>query len=375
MELLISKKIYQYRKQKDITQDELAAAIGVSPQAVSNWERGGYPDITLLPALANFFGISIDELMGNDELGQKEDKELFIAAYNNADNDRDQLELAKNYYRKYPNVPTYMNRILICSVNLFASGQATQEDLLPLAKEVSEKMLNYPKFREYAISYMTILCPEADLGEWLDMSAITPYYTRRSNLISRYQYRGEHKKAAIQQSILRLEQFSVFTDSRFPDADGPEKKAEFHRNVLALLDTLRVNGKLPDGWVHIYAYKLLVMSACLFGCGRSDEGWTAFAQGMEMMKTWFTFPEDAILELGGGELFGGLKVKKNWYYVITPEGNEEVLLDCITLFFFTPDRLLDFLTDPRWAWFDSARSDPRFTEAVNWARSLTEKAE
>jgi len=68
-------------------------------------------------------------------------------------------------------------------------------------------------------------------------------------------------------------------------------------------------------------------------------------------------------------------VKKNWYYVITPEGNEEVLLDCITLFFFTPDRLLDFLTDPRWAWFDSARSDPRFTEAVNWAKELAEKAE
>lgn len=58
--VLISK-----RREKGITQDELATHIGVSKQSVSKWENGNsYPDILLLPQLASYFNISLDELMG-----------------------------------------------------------------------------------------------------------------------------------------------------------------------------------------------------------------------------------------------------------------------------------------------------------------------
>ena len=66
MELKIPEVILKKRREKNLTQEELASALGVSPQAVSNWERGGYPDITLLPKIANFFEITVDELIGND---------------------------------------------------------------------------------------------------------------------------------------------------------------------------------------------------------------------------------------------------------------------------------------------------------------------
>jgi len=53
------------RREKGITQDTLAAHIGVSKQSVSKWENGNsYPDITLLPQLASYFNISVDELIG-----------------------------------------------------------------------------------------------------------------------------------------------------------------------------------------------------------------------------------------------------------------------------------------------------------------------
>lgn len=59
-------KIAYYRKLKGITQSELADMVGVSCQAVSKWERqNSYPDITVLPTLADIFGITIDELFGN----------------------------------------------------------------------------------------------------------------------------------------------------------------------------------------------------------------------------------------------------------------------------------------------------------------------
>lgn len=69
MSLKINEQIMALRKQKGITQGELADVLGVSNQSVSKWESGQCcPDIQLLPTLAAYFEVSIDELMGADVL-------------------------------------------------------------------------------------------------------------------------------------------------------------------------------------------------------------------------------------------------------------------------------------------------------------------
>jgi len=57
-------RIADARKKKGMTQDQLAEAMGVSSQAVSKWENDiSCPDITLLPQLADYFGMSVDDLL------------------------------------------------------------------------------------------------------------------------------------------------------------------------------------------------------------------------------------------------------------------------------------------------------------------------
>ena len=59
------KNIRKYRRRAGVTQETLGNALGLSAQAVSRWESGGgYPDMELIPAIANYFGITIDELFG-----------------------------------------------------------------------------------------------------------------------------------------------------------------------------------------------------------------------------------------------------------------------------------------------------------------------
>lgn len=63
MQLNIGKKINALRKNKRITQEELADILNVSPQSVSKWETGNsIPDVELLPIIARYFGITMDEL-------------------------------------------------------------------------------------------------------------------------------------------------------------------------------------------------------------------------------------------------------------------------------------------------------------------------
>lgn len=60
----IGNRIAKYRKQKGMTQEELASKLGVSSQAVSKWENdASCPDISLLPQLCRILGISADELL------------------------------------------------------------------------------------------------------------------------------------------------------------------------------------------------------------------------------------------------------------------------------------------------------------------------
>ena len=65
MQLDLGNNIRQLRRRDKKTQEQLADALGVTSQAVSRWESGGsYPDMNLIPAIANYFGVSIDTLFG-----------------------------------------------------------------------------------------------------------------------------------------------------------------------------------------------------------------------------------------------------------------------------------------------------------------------
>ena len=70
MDMTIGKRIALLRKEKGLTQEELATHMGVSPQAVSKWENDQTcPDISALPKLARLLGVTVDELLeGKQEL-------------------------------------------------------------------------------------------------------------------------------------------------------------------------------------------------------------------------------------------------------------------------------------------------------------------
>lgn len=63
---LLSDRIAELRKERGLTQEQLGQLVGVSAQAVSKWEKGGAPDVELLPALADRLGVTIDSLFGRE---------------------------------------------------------------------------------------------------------------------------------------------------------------------------------------------------------------------------------------------------------------------------------------------------------------------
>ncbi len=88
MQVNIGEKIKALRKRSGRKQEDLANALGVTPQAISRWEaNGGYPDMGMIPVIANYFHITIDELFGYDN-----DRNRIILEFN----DRAQAMLNEN---------------------------------------------------------------------------------------------------------------------------------------------------------------------------------------------------------------------------------------------------------------------------------------
>ena len=107
MNIFFADKLKSLRAEKRVSQEKLAQYLSVSFQAVSKWESGNsYPDITLLPEIARFFGVSIDELLCVEKI---DEKRLFDEYSNKAEDlhrsgDRaDALALWQEAYQRMPN--------------------------------------------------------------------------------------------------------------------------------------------------------------------------------------------------------------------------------------------------------------------------------
>lgn len=123
MKLAIGETIKRIRKAKDITQEALAEILGVSCQSVSRWELGiCYPDMELLPVLAEIFGISVDQLLGVDAVIEQKQidayLERFQAAINIGQID-DCIAIAREGVSNHPNSYALLNKLMYA---LFVSG-------------------------------------------------------------------------------------------------------------------------------------------------------------------------------------------------------------------------------------------------------------
>ena len=88
MNIKLAENLQFLRKEKGITQEELAETFGVTSQSISKWELGiNCPDITMLPKIADYYRVSIDELLGYKPLSSINsiymDIKSFIEASNN----------------------------------------------------------------------------------------------------------------------------------------------------------------------------------------------------------------------------------------------------------------------------------------------------
>lgn len=166
MKLYINENLKRLRKEKALTQEQLAERLSVSFQAVSKWECGeGYPDIVMLPSLAQILGVSVDELLGMEKICCNEDAEKILAQVDVNESKglrAENVELLREAVKRFPN--NYMMLAKLAS-NLFCteskSGEAGHEKSAEAA-EIAE--------------YILTNCNDRKIIDWMRVDICYYYY-------------------------------------------------------------------------------------------------------------------------------------------------------------------------------------------------------
>ncbi|MBQ7047522.1 MAG: helix-turn-helix transcriptional regulator [Clostridia bacterium] len=115
----LGEKIKSLRKEKNISQEIFANYLGVSFQAVSKWENGNtMPDVTMIPAIASFFGVSTDELFDFNLYEVEKNVETIVDEYSKYwDTDKTKAEqVIRDGLKKYPGNDILLN----CLIHIFS---------------------------------------------------------------------------------------------------------------------------------------------------------------------------------------------------------------------------------------------------------------
>ncbi|MBQ8511146.1 MAG: helix-turn-helix transcriptional regulator [Clostridia bacterium] len=399
------------RRENNVTQDELAQALGVSYQAVSRWENGqAYPDIELLPKIAAFFGITTDRLLGADEEAKLrkriETLEAYNRAYHAAEDGYAKYEIMARAVKEFPDSEPFMEKAL---EQLICHDALPREEALPIVREYCRKLIENTRSSVRRLSSLYRIFQYEDEDRLTDWSKyVSEKVTVPQLLASRYNHLGEVEKCNLQRqknlfaslnysfdtefSRLRYHEGagSLNSDTASRAADhllGPAEKdptisVKGQEIILRLVDVLRDPAIEEDGWIFRRAFTYLRLAAGRFGSGDKEGGYEALEKSVELYETVLRIPVDRDLPLNC-QVLDRLTISAISYY--NPEQNllRQISSDPVDIMLrrdaasvlpvnthnFRYAQIYHPLTDPSgWEWFNCVRDEDRYKACVERIR-------
>ena len=285
MTIDIKTTLRECRRKKNVTQEELAAHLAISGQAVSKWERGeGMPDISLLPAIALYFGISVDELLGVGRLRIEEKVKAWqdeSQRLQNAGENEKNLALWEAAYAEMPEDCRVMAG-LMHAINRRAHRPCPAEEaerIISLGERILAESRD-TELREDAIH--RLCCTYDSIGDHENALRYArmggSIYTTRDDLIS-FVLEGEEGVKASQEYLVALVTLATLAIGRMSTQGEYTREERIKLNEAIIGFWLQL---FSDGNVGFYAqdisYRYAIIAIQYVELGNADAALTALEE-------------------------------------------------------------------------------------------------
>lgn len=381
MKLAIGENIRNFRKKNDLTQEALADRLGVTYQSISRWENGmTYPDLELIPAIADVLAVTVDELLG---MPQIEKERRAVEAF-----DALRRECMKRNY----DADTIVNLLRDIRRNHLNNDHAWRPwsegnerafrdpKILPEVRLLAEAYLERHPMHPHTIQTMAEIEEEENIEGFLKQYT-TPFdCSSRALLFGRYLYRCDAERFEPERRFQLYHAFNNLLCPRYLLKWGEGKinndyADDFMKEMLSLIRRDAVDDR-PDMWISDRMELGLKAALRLISSGNQEQALLQIEKVVKLLEDTMRITDEVLLPTSCRFLNGmEWRAKENWSNRDNnPDGPQERFVYVFTkmsgmssCYCIYPSEYYDVLKGKE---FDSLRIHPIFVKLCERVKAL-----
>ena len=329
MKLTIGENIRNFRKKNDLTQEALADRLGVTYQSISRWENGTtYPDLELIPAIAEVLAVTVDELLGMPQI-EKEKRavqtfdELRRECIKREYDAEKIVELLRDIRRNYLNSDSAWRPWSEGNDRAFRDPK-----ILPEVRLLAEAYLQRHPMQPHVIETMAYIEDEEHLEEFLSKYTTSFDCSARALLFNRYWRRGDAEKLEPERRYQLYQAFNTLLCPRYLLKCG-EDKQEVDKFMETMLSIIRCDAMddRPDMWIDDRIQLGLKSAARAISSGNTNEALSKIASVVKLLEDTMKITDEVMLPTSCRFLDGmEWRAKEDWHDKNDPDALEERII-------------------------------------------------
>jgi len=381
MKLAIGENIRNYRKKNDLTQEALADRLGVTYQSISRWENGTtYPDLELIPAIAEVLAVTVDELLG---MPQIEKEKRAVQTFDELrrecikrDYDADKIvDLLRDIRRNYLNSDSAWRPWVEGNDRAFRDPK-----ILPEARLLAEAYLERHPMQPHVIETMAEIEDEEHLEDFLSKYTTSFDCSARALLFNRYFRRGDAEKFEPERRYQLYQAFNTLLCPRYllKWGESNEHKQAVDKFMETMLSLIRCDAEdsRPDMWIDDRIELGIKSAVRSISVGNQDEALWQIEVVVKLLEDTMKITDEILLPTSCRFLDGmEWRAKEDWQSPYNdPDALEERMIfihthmnGVTTCYCVYPSNILRDLQGKD---FDTLKVNPKFEELCERVKAL-----